>query len=112
LVGAGAVERSIVSADCIVEGRIEGSSLAPACRVGAGSLVQSSVLLTDVTVGRDCLVRNAIIDAGCVLPDGFTIGHDTAADRSAYEVSPHGVVLVTAERAAQAASASSARNVA
>jgi glucose-1-phosphate adenylyltransferase len=105
-VGAGAVAHSIVSARCIVAGRVEASSLAPGCRVGAGSLVQGSVLLKDVIVGRDCRVRDSIVDAGCVLPDGFTVGYDATADRDLYDVSPRGVVLVTAEKIARAESAS------
>jgi glucose-1-phosphate adenylyltransferase len=58
-------------------------------------VVQASVVLPRVTVGRDCVVQRAILDEGCVLPDGTQIGVDLAADARRFEVTDKGVVLVT-----------------
>jgi glucose-1-phosphate adenylyltransferase len=59
--------------------------------------VQASVVLPHVTVGRNCIIRRAILDEGCVIPDGMRIGVDVAADRRRFEVTERGVVLVTPE---------------
>jgi glucose-1-phosphate adenylyltransferase len=48
-----------------------------------------------VTVGRRCLVRRAIIDENCVIPDGLQIGVDLEADKKRFYVTEGGVVLVT-----------------
>jgi hypothetical protein len=37
-----------------------------------------------------------VIDEGCTVPDGMTIGFDAAADARRFHRSPQGVVLVTA----------------
>ena len=41
-------------------------------------------------------LRGAIIDEGCEVPDGTSIGFDAAQDRERFFVTDKGVVLVTA----------------
>ena len=31
---------------------------------------QDSVILPDVDIGRNCRIRNAVIDRGCQIPEG------------------------------------------
>ncbi|MBT8450298.1 MAG: glucose-1-phosphate adenylyltransferase, partial [Gammaproteobacteria bacterium] len=60
--------------------------------------VVDSVVLPDVTILRNCKIRKAIIDRGCVIPDGTVIGYDLEHDRQrGFRVSDSGVVLVTRE---------------
>ena len=88
---------ALVGGGCIVSGAsVRRSVLFPHARAGDGSVVESSVLLPRAVVGRDCIVRRAIVDEGCVLPDGIRIGVDPAADAARFAVSPGGVVVVTA----------------
>jgi glucose-1-phosphate adenylyltransferase len=94
-VGTGLVQRSIVSAGCLVAGRVESSLLSRDCTVHAGACVEGSVLLPDVVVGRGCRVQRAIVDRGVTLPDGTVIGA-SLADGACYHVSAGGVRLVTA----------------
>jgi glucose-1-phosphate adenylyltransferase len=61
------------------------------------SVVHTSVVLPGVSVGRDCVIQRAILDEGCMVPDGTRIGVDLAADSSRFEVTESGVVLVTPE---------------
>lgn len=96
-IGDGVARRSIVSGGCSVAGRLEESVLAPNCRVDSGARVVASVVLGGVEIGRNARIRNAILDAGTQIPDGVVIGEDPLADRELYEVSPRGVVVVTAE---------------
>ena len=108
-VGAGTALRSIVCGGCSVAGRVERSLLSPDCRVQAGALVAASVVLPGVEIGRGCRVRKAIIDAGCALPDGLVVGEVAAQDAALYDVSPEGVVLVTAAMLARAAAGRESR---
>jgi glucose-1-phosphate adenylyltransferase len=71
-------------------------------RVHSFASVEDSVLLPKVEVGRNCVVRRAVIDRGCILPEGMRIGIDPDADRARFHVSEDGVVLVTPEMLGQA----------
>jgi glucose-1-phosphate adenylyltransferase len=89
---------SLVSGGCIVSGaEVERSVLFTGACIQEGSQVTDSLLLPEVSVGRRCRIRNAIIDENCVIPDGSVIGVDLAADAKRFHVSPGGVVLVTPE---------------
>ncbi|MCE5232428.1 MAG: glucose-1-phosphate adenylyltransferase [Mizugakiibacter sp.] len=86
---------SMVAGGCVVSGAtVRHSMLFSSVFVDEGSLVEDSILLPGVHVGKHCRVRRAILDAHCVLPDHATIGYD-AADQARYEVSAGGVAVVT-----------------
>lgn len=87
---------SLVSSDCIFSGAmVRHSMLFSKAHVGNGSVVEDSLVLPDVVVGRNVVLRRAIIDSHCVLPDGISIGVDPDQDRSRFTVSEKGVTLVT-----------------
>jgi glucose-1-phosphate adenylyltransferase len=88
---------SMVSGGCIISGsRVSNSLLFSQVRVHDYSTVDRSVILPRVHIGEHCVIRNAIIDSGVVVPDGTTIGVDLAQDRERFNVSENGVTLVTA----------------
>ncbi len=88
---------SMVSGGCIISGsKVSNSLLFSSVRVHDYSTVNRSVILPRVRVGERCVIRNAIIDEGAVVPDGTQIGVDAAADRERFYVSEDGVTLVTA----------------
>ncbi len=92
----GAVSESLVSSGCIVNGaKVHRSILFTGVCVGNGCVVEDSLLLPHVDLGRHTVVRRAIIDSGCVLPDGIQIGVDPDHDRLRFTVSEGGVTLVT-----------------
>lgn len=87
---------SMISGGCIVSGAsIRQSLLFSNVRVDERSIVERSVVLPDVDIGRNCIIRGAIIDEGCQIPDGCQIGVDRASDAERYHVTENGVVLVT-----------------
>lgn len=65
------------------------------------SLVDESVLLPNVRVGRNCKIRRAIIDKGCQIPDASVIGFEREYDLKRFHLSPGGIVLVTPEMLGQ-----------
>ena len=98
---------SLVSSGCIVSGAVvRRSILFSKVRVAEGSLVEDSVVLPNVVVGRNVHLRRAVVDMHCVLPDGFHAGLDPARDRLRFHVTERGITLVTPEMLGQAVSAS------
>jgi len=93
---------SMVSGGCIISGaHICQSLLFSNVTVASHSKVDSSVVLPDVTIGKNCQITHAIIDKGCEIPDGMIIGHDDEDDQKRFFVSPKGVVLVTPDMLGQ-----------
>ncbi|MFA7633510.1 MAG: glucose-1-phosphate adenylyltransferase [Thiohalomonadaceae bacterium] len=86
---------SMVSGACIISGgTVRHSLLFSNVRVNSYSYVQDSVILPDVVIGERCRIHKAIIDKGCIIPDGTVIGEDLAEDAKHFHVSEGGVVLV------------------
>ena len=71
------------------------SILSPSVRTEEGCLIESSVLMEDVWVGKDARIRHAIIEAGVHIPAGFQIGFDLENDRKHYFVTDGGVIVVS-----------------
>jgi glucose-1-phosphate adenylyltransferase len=89
---------SLVSGGCIVSGAVvRRTILFSKVRVGEGSLIEDSVVLPNVVIGRDVRLSRTVIDKHCELPDGFRAGLDAAADRArGFHVTPGGITLVSA----------------
>jgi glucose-1-phosphate adenylyltransferase len=94
---------SMVSGGCIISGStVRHSLLFSNVRVNSYAYVKDSVVLPDVVIGRNCTVRNAVIDRYCQIDEGTVIGLDQDADRKAgFYVSEGGVTLVTPEMLGQ-----------
>ena len=87
---------SLVSGGCIVSGAtVRRSVLFHGVQVDEGSLIEDSVVLPDVRIGRGVSLRRTVIDKRCVLPDGFSAGLDPVRDRRRFHVSERGITLVT-----------------
>jgi glucose-1-phosphate adenylyltransferase len=94
----GVAINSMVSGGCIISGAVVRESLLfTNVRVDEGTQVERSVILPHVEIGRGCVIHGAILDEGCEIPDGMTIGVDRAADAARFHVTDKGVVLVTAD---------------
>lgn len=94
---------SMVSGGCIISGAtVDHSLLFSNVIVNDYSLVDSSVILPEVTIGKNCKINHAVIDKGCQIPDGMEIGVNEEDDKNRFFVSPNGVVLVTPDMLGQA----------
>ena len=90
--GRGIARQSIVCGGCVVAGEAHHSLLSVGCEVGAHTLIEDSVILPNVRIGRGCRIRRAIIDAGSVIADATVI--DAASPRTAPGyISPMGIML-------------------
>jgi len=87
---------SMVSGGCIVAGAVvRHSVLFSKVHIETGSYVEDSVILPDVRIGKDCVVKKAVLDKSCVIPDGMIIGENLEDDKARFRISEKGVVLVT-----------------
>jgi glucose-1-phosphate adenylyltransferase len=91
----GAAYDSMVSNGVIVSGgTVRGSVLSPGVHVHSYAEVEGCVLLHGVDVGRNAVVRNAIVDKNVQIPPGAQIGVDLDRDRERFVVSDGGVVVI------------------
>lgn len=86
---------SIVSNGAIVSGAtVRRSILSPDVRLHSYTVVEDSVLMDGVNVGRGSVIRRAIIDKDVMIPAGSRIGVDLEADRQRFTISDGGIVVV------------------
>ena len=91
------VDNSLISGGCIVRNAsISYSVLFDNIKINDGSTIEYSVVLPQVTVGKDCVLKRCIIDRHVTIPDGMQIGVDLELDSKRFRVSKGGIVLVTA----------------
>lgn len=78
-----------------------GAVVSVAC-VEVGTLIEDSVVLPNVKIGRGVTLRRVIVDKNCILPDGFSAGVDAEADaQRGFHVTERGIVLITPEMLGQ-----------
>jgi glucose-1-phosphate adenylyltransferase len=87
---------SIVSLGCLLSGaHLERSVLGPWVSVGSGSKVVDSIVFDGVHIGKDAVIRRAILDKEVVVDDGATVGVDPVADRDrGFTVTDTGITIV------------------
>jgi len=86
---------SLISEGCIVSGsHAHHSILSPRVRINSYSYVEGSILFEDVTVGRHCRIRRAIIDKHVDVPPRTVIGYDPEEDRRRFQVTDSGIVII------------------
>jgi glucose-1-phosphate adenylyltransferase len=94
----GRVGHAVASLVCngviISGGRVRRSVLSPGVRVHSYAEIERSVLMHDVDIGRNAVVRNAILDKQVRVADGAQVGVDLERDRERFVVSEGGVVVV------------------
>ncbi|MGE5626090.1 MAG: glucose-1-phosphate adenylyltransferase [Bacillota bacterium] len=89
---------SMIAEGCIISGAyVRHSLLFNDVVAGERSEIENSVVLPGARIGARCLIRNAVIETGCHIPDGTVIGSDAASDVARFEVARRGTVLVTPE---------------
>ncbi len=87
---------SVVSAGCVVSGgTVRRSLLSNNVRVNSHTLVEDSILLPDVDIGRHATIKKAIIDCNAKIPPGLSIGDNPELDAKRFHRTENGVVLVT-----------------
>ena len=94
----GGATNSMVAGGSILSGaHAHQSMIFSGVRIDERSYVEGAVILPHVDIGKGCTIHRAILDEGCRVPDGLTIGVDPELDAQRFHVTENGVALVTAD---------------
>ena len=86
---------SMVCAGVVISGgTARRSILSPLVHLHSYSLVEDSILMHDVEVARNAVVRRAILDKNVYIGEGVQIGVDPVKDRERFHVSDGGIVVI------------------
>jgi glucose-1-phosphate adenylyltransferase len=90
---------SLVAGGCVISGAVvRRSMLFSNVRVNSYCLVEDSVIMPGVDLGRHSRIKNAIVDMGCVIPPGLVVGEDAELDAARFFRSDKGITLVTQQK--------------
>jgi glucose-1-phosphate adenylyltransferase len=93
---------AMVSGGCIISGAtVRRSLLYSNVRINNHTLVEDSIVLPDVMIGENCVLKKCIIDSECNIPAGTRIGLDAQEDRKRFRVTDSGITLVTLDMLGQ-----------
>ncbi|WP_036302564.1 glucose-1-phosphate adenylyltransferase [Methylotenera sp. L2L1] len=93
---------SLVSGGCLISGScITNTVLFSDVRVHSYANIDGSVILPKATINRHVVLKNVVVDRGCVIPEGMEIGVNLALDAERFYVSEKGIVLVTPDMLGQ-----------
>ena len=59
-------------------------------------MIEDSVILPDVEIGRHAVLKRCVVDKGVSIPEGLKVGVDSASDRRRFHVTDRGITLITA----------------
>ena len=91
----GEIENSLFGAASIVDGaRVRNSILRREAVVEPGAEIEDCIIMDYVRIRRGARLRRVIVDRHNIIEPGTCIGHDPAADRDRYHVTPSGIVVV------------------
>jgi glucose-1-phosphate adenylyltransferase len=86
---------SMVCAGVVISGAAARRSvLSPGVHMHSWAEVEDSILMHGVDVGREAIVRRAIVDKNVRIASGARVGVDPDADRERFVVSDDGVVVI------------------
>lgn len=93
---------SMVSGGCIISGAVvRRSVLFSNVHVREGSYLEEAVVLPDVRIGEGVVLKKVVIDKGCIIHPGMSIGVNRLEDEKHFHVTERGVTLVTPEMLGQ-----------
>ncbi|NLB22196.1 MAG: glucose-1-phosphate adenylyltransferase [Clostridium sp.] len=68
------VRDSLIVEGCIVRGDVDHSVLSMGVKIGKGSVVKDSIIMSNTVIGDNCVVNKALIGENVIIADGQTIG--------------------------------------
>ncbi len=71
ILSGGSAKRSIIADGCLINGEVIHSTIAYETVIEPGTKVIDCVVLPNVSIGRDCFLRNVVINKGVIIPDNY-----------------------------------------
>ena len=91
----GTAEDSIVGSGCIISGGdVDRSVLSPNVMVDKWARIEEAVIFGGCRIGRNAVVRRAILDKNVIIPDGVEIGVDHEHDRARGFFVENGITVI------------------
>ncbi len=88
----------ICSGSIISGGSVRHSLIGHSVRVESFANIEDSILFSGSTIGRECHIRQAIIEKNVSVPDKWSIGFDQDLDRQrGFHVTQSGLTVVPRE---------------
>ena len=98
----GIATNSLVSGGCIISGStVHRSLLFSNVHVHSYCTIEESVILPNVDIGRNVVLKRTVVDKYCRLPPGLSVGVDQEQDRQRFHVTERGITLITPEMLGQ-----------
>ena len=98
----GRMRHSMVSGGCVInDSVVEDSILFSNVQVGAQCNLQGVLALPDCQIGSRVRLRRVLLDKGCILADDMCIGEDPEADARRFHRTESGIVVVNPEMLGQ-----------
>jgi glucose-1-phosphate adenylyltransferase len=96
LVEGGVATESLISQGAIIAGStVDHSVLSPEAQVLPEAVVETSVLMNNVCVGKGARLRRTIVDKNVIIPEGMRVGYDHEEDRAnGLTVTDSGIVVI------------------
>ncbi len=69
------VAHSLITDGCVIEGTVEYSVLSPGVKVGRGTVVRNSIILTDTIIENGAIIDRTIIDKECHILANAHVGY-------------------------------------
>lgn len=73
-----AIDNSLITTGCEINGRINGSIVSENVKVGEGSVIENSIIMRDVVIGKNVHINYGIIDENVTVCDDATIGDENS----------------------------------
>ncbi len=91
----GTALNSIVAEGTIISGSmVRGSVIGRNVRIHSYCLIEDTIIMNRVEIGRGCRIRRAIIDKNVYVPPGTEIGHNAEKNHERYHVTDTGIVVI------------------
>ena len=72
------VEHSLITTGCEINGTILGSVISENVTVGEGSVIENSIIMRDVQIGKNVRISYGIVDENVTIEDNVVIGDENS----------------------------------
>ena len=87
---------SMVSGGCIISGtEVRNSCLFTNVHTNSYAVLDHAVVLPNVVVHRSARLRQVVVDASVIIPEGLVVGEDPEEDAKWFRVTERGTTLIT-----------------
>ena len=94
----GAAINSLICPGSVINNAcVKDSILSPGTIIEPGAELEGCVVMNGTIIGRNCKLRNTVIDKYVHVPQGTHIGHDLEEDSHRFTVTKSGVVVIPKE---------------